>query len=161
MKPAVARNQVDRDGTEVVFLGVRSGCFVAADLASKAGGRSVLWQPFVSGNRFLRELKLKEQIRSGLTGKRDGSSILLNGEKMPDELRNELSEREALFSASGNTLIIQISSTQKIIPQYKKLESEAEVKQVSIPPFWNPHEHWDCSAIIDMTVKLITGEENG
>ena len=147
---------------EYIMLGIRSGCFTAVQLAGRTQSRCILWQPFNSGAAFLRELKLKEKIRGELTGGAEKGEYFLNGGQISETLLQEL---EACTGLSGQMpdasrlCIIQISKHQAPAGPYKDLPPEAVFFAVNVPPFWNPHEGWDTSALAEHTVGIISKDE--
>ena len=141
----------------LTILGVRSGCFTAADIAAAEGANLMLWLPFLTGSRFLRELRFKERIRGSLTGAGDTEAYFLNGVEMAAELRSELQRRESLFNAraTGEIRIVQVSQTSRIQREFQDLGQDIAVDVVVSPPFWNPHEDWAPSSVIDHSLLWI------
>lgn len=145
-------------GLELVLLGIRSGSFPASELCKAVGGSLILWHPFLSGERFLRELKLKDKIRGELVESGDRDAYWLNGEEISPDFYQELVKREVPADTGKKIYVMQISPSDKVIPQYKKINNSILFSIVHSPPFWNPHEGWDTSAVVKATVKVLFGE---
>jgi len=142
-----------------VFLGVRSGVFVARELYRKRGGRLLLWEPFLSGGEFIRELGLKEKIRGELTGGRAEEAVLFNGSPASPVLCGELRGVKHVFDGldPSGVHVIHIGRGKG---RYGGLPHDAGYSSVDAPPFWNPHEHWDTRACVEHTLRVLVGDES-
>ncbi|MFC1582078.1 hypothetical protein ACFL4W_00935 [Planctomycetota bacterium] len=142
---------------KLTVLGIRAGAFTAAELAGDTR-KLVLWQPFLEGSRVLKELTLKEKIRGSLTANKLKGTVLLDGEPLSETLKKELSEASLDAEALPHAQIVQISQNGRVLPQYKKAAETDGFSIAEAPPFWNAHEDWDCSGIIEHTAAILTGE---
>lgn len=142
---------------DIILLGIRSGAFTASDLQRYLQGYLLLWQPFMSGGEFLKEIRYKERIRGAITGSRDKHAYRINGEETEPGFSEELLSRKNILDGldPSNVHVVQIAPVEKVLPKYRRISRRIPFSRVSCPPFWNPHENWDTSACADHTVCLL------
>jgi len=145
---------------EMVFLGVRSGSFTAADLYRELGGFLILWEPFISGEQFIKDLRLRERIRGSLTGSEEDGTVCINGEESSPEIYSELKSRTDILEGirTSDVHVVRISNSGTVPAQYRSISKTGSYSSVSCPPFWNAHEHWDTSPCIRHTARLLLEE---
>ncbi|MFH1708566.1 MAG: hypothetical protein ABIF71_11715 [Planctomycetota bacterium] len=140
-----------------IVLGVRCGAFAAFEIARQQREcRLILWEPHLSGRRYLRELGLREHIRGELAGGA-APKPRLNGRPVSAALAAELEACDIMDRLPASTCLMRIGGAAGGTA-VKAQAGGVETVWVAAPPFWNPHEGWDTMPVVTATERVVCGD---
>lgn len=169
-----------RSKAELWLWGLRTGCLLACEVASRIGQPSnlLLWQPVASGKQFLQQfmrLKIASEMLGGKSkGMMDrlreqlaqGESLEISGYLLSCELANGLERAELvlpedvvrvewleLSSQTGGTLSPLASAR---LENWHAAGRKVRGRVVCGPAFWQTSEIAECPALLDSSILAIT-----
>lgn len=173
----------ERCDSELWLWGLRTGCLLACEAASRIGTPSqlLLWQPVVSGKQFLQQFlrlkiagemlggdskglmdRLREQLAQGESVEIAGyqlSSDLAAGLEKAELALPERTKRIEWFELSGKPDGGLSPSARMRIDSWKSAGGKARGTPVNGPAFWQTAEIAECPALINASLLTMSDLE--
>jgi len=124
--------------------------------------RFIFWHPALSGQKFLRQLRVRREIQNKITGDivllEEGD---LEGQIASRQLRDDLTDYIFTLPKKGEIIITQQSAGAVLFSEYAQLVNENPDRNIHTnvmmaDSYWYPHSPTDYSAVISHLVNEVT-----
>jgi pimeloyl-ACP methyl ester carboxylesterase len=147
--------------SRVSLIGLRLGALLAAQVAAAGQStvdRLVLWDPVVSGPRYLEEIEQVADLEGAPSTPNDGHSV--QGFPFAAALSSEIRSADLVQTMAGYSglTVVVASATATLDPRLRTLQSSRPpesfiIDEVDSPPVWHPQRGLGVGAI---PVELVT-----